>query len=85
MTGTMKLYVESKSVRTAARMAAMTGAEKELADSIYKLAGDNYSNGGDVIVECWEPWALVAEFKTLDDAREYMGLVHDRAEDIRNA
>lgn len=43
-------------------------------DSVYALAEKNYDSGGDTIVEAMEPQEIVAEFKTLNDAKSYVGL-----------
>jgi hypothetical protein len=83
--GTMKLYTSSEFESTRKQMAVLTEAELVFADEVYALAESRYEDGGDRVVECWEPWSVVDRLKTLADVREYMGLIKDREEDVRNA
>lgn len=79
-------YLDSaRMASTQEKMAKMTPEELAHADAVFALAEENYENGGDYIVECAQPWDIAKWYPTLDDAREYMGLIHDYAEDIRNA
>ena len=51
-----------------------TPEQIEFVDSVYALAEEHYEAGGDTIVEAMEPAEIVAEFKTLNDAKSYVGL-----------
>lgn len=45
-----------------------------LVDAIYAECEDHYDNGGDTIVECFSPSEILAEFKSVQDAKAYCGL-----------
>lgn len=50
--------------------------EKDLrfVDSVYAICEKNYGGGGDEIVEVYAPAEILAEFKTLKEAKDYCGL-----------
>lgn len=49
-------------------------AEIELADNIYHICEQNYSAGGDTIVECYTPEEIIEQFKTVDQVKSLIGL-----------
>lgn len=54
--------------------AEATAEQIEFVDSVYALAEEHYEAGGDTIVEAMEPQEILAEFKSLNDAKSYVGL-----------
>lgn len=82
-TSTLRLYMESEFASTRAKMAALTDEQLAFCDQVYDLAMRNYSNGADFIIECYEPWVLVQDFKTLDDVRRMTGIVLEGALNAR--
>jgi len=85
ISGTIKIYLNSKFDSTARKMAEMTPEQLELADKIYAEAEKNYSKGGHWIVETMEPWEVVKMFKNLAQAAQHWEMVEDYAQDIQNA
>ena len=64
----------------------IAGAEEKQikhVNSVYKLAEKNYENGGDQIVECFNPQEIMEMFPTLKSVKEYCGLKIDQALDAR--
>ena len=55
-------------------LATATFAEIEFVDRVYQLAEQNYSGGGDVIVETYSPSEILDGIDDLNDAREVCGL-----------
>lgn len=66
----------------ATKMGKLTPAQAEFVDSVYAMCEEHYEDGGDVIVECYEPAQIVERFQTLADVREMCGM---RAEQALNA
>lgn len=60
----------------------MTEEQTKLVKAIKDECLANYEAGGDVIIECFTDAEILAEFASVDDAREYCGL---RAEMATNA
>lgn len=81
----MKMYARSEFASTQAKMLALTPAQLAFADSVYADAESTYESGGQWVVEAMEPWEVVADFKTVADARAYMELKQDRYEDVRGS
>jgi hypothetical protein len=42
----------------------------EFADRVYKHCEDNYDRGGDLVCESYEPEMIIANFRTVAEARE---------------
>ena len=57
----------------------------ELVREIRDWALANYDAGGHWIVETFEDSEILEQFKNLNEAKKYCGLVQDRYEDICNA
>lgn len=57
----------------------------ELVKEIKDWAFANYEKGGHWIVYTFTNDEIAEQFKTLDEAKKYCGLVQDRYEDICNA
>jgi hypothetical protein len=68
--------MESNSLKHAYKEWFATATPEQIAfvDSVFKLCEDNYSNGGDVVVECMTPGEIIAQFKSLDEVRTFCGL-----------
>lgn len=80
---TFGLYLKSDSPRTKTKIMEMTPAQREFVDRVYELCEKHYSDGGDTIVECYEPWEVIAQFKTLADVRDFCGLKVEQALNCR--
>lgn len=52
----------------------MTNEQKEFVVQVRKMCQENYAAGGDTIVECYSDDDIVAQFKTLDEVRDFCGL-----------
>ena len=52
-------------------------------DSVYCFCEKHYEAGGDNIVECYSPEAILAEVPTLDIAKEIMGMKISQELDAR--
>lgn len=50
-----------------------------LVDAVYYACEQHYDAGGDTVVECFDPDDILAEFETVDDAREYCGIKVEQA------
>ena len=55
-------------------LSVATQEQVTFVDSIYAECEKHYSNGGDLIVECYSPQEILAQFKSIQDAKEYCGL-----------
>ena len=77
-TSTLKLYARNPS----AKYSALTDDQLAFVDNVYELCAKNYSAGGDTVIECYEPWTVVENFRTLDEVRSFCGL---RVEAEQNA
>lgn len=64
-------------------LATASDDDKSFVDSVYEMCERNYANGGDTVVECYEPQAILARFKTLNDARKLCGLIAEQATNCR--
>lgn len=53
------------------------------AAEVLKWANDNYEEGGHWIVETMSEAEIIANFSTLEDAKEYCSLIQGRYEDVR--
>ncbi len=62
------LRVYDKWVKTA------TEKQLEFVNSVFLFCEEHYSAGGDTVVECFSPKEILAEFSSIDDVREYIGL-----------
>lgn len=56
------------------RRKTMTNEQKEFVVQVRKMCQENYAAGGDTIVECYSDDDIVAQFKTLDEVRDFCGL-----------
>jgi hypothetical protein len=52
-------------------------------DAVYAMCEEHYGAGGDTIVECYEPIAILAEFTTLDEVKRFCGLRVEQALNTR--
>lgn len=59
-----------------------TPEEVAFVDAVFALGEANYDNGGDTLVECFDPDEILAEFKDLNEAKEFCGI---RCEQALNA
>lgn len=64
-------------------LSTATPAQIELVDSIYHECEQHYEDGGDTIVECYSPEEIVAEFKSVKDAKDFCGLKVEQATNFR--
>lgn len=64
-------------------LATATPEQIEFVDSVYAMCEQHYEAGGDTVVECMDPKEILAEFKTLNDARSYCGLKVEQALNAR--
>lgn len=60
-----------------------TAEQIKFVDAVFELCERNYDNGGDTIVECWEPSEILAEFSTLNDVKQFVGLQVENATNKR--
>jgi len=51
-------------------------------DDIYEMAEANYGKGGDAIVEAMTPEEVIEEFKSVEDAKEYIGIRKGYSDEI---
>ena len=56
----------------------------EMADEILSFALKNYANGGDVIVESFDFEEIIKEFKTQDDAKNFLRIRLSKEKDCRS-
>lgn len=82
-TETLKLYLNSPFKGTQDKMSAMSEKDLEFVNKVYSWAEKNYAKGGQWIVECLEPWAVLEQFKSVPQAKEYAGLIQDQCEDAQ--
>ena len=61
----------------------MTEKTKNLVEAIKADCEKNYEAGGDTIVECYSDEDIAREFSSVEEAREFCGLVTDKAADCR--
>jgi len=64
-------------------LASATPEQIAFVDSVYKMCEDHYEDGGDIIVECFDPEEIVAEFTSLADVRSFIGLKVEQALNAR--
>ena len=64
-------------------LATASAAQIAFVDAVYAECEKNYENGGGMIVECYTPDEIVAEFETLSDVRELCGLLVEQALNTR--
>lgn len=76
----MKWYLQSPRSKA---LGGLTAEQMELCDSIYKLAEDRYETGYDILIECFEPGELIAQFKTIEEAIAYVELRYSVKRDIQ--
>ena len=62
--------------------ATATADQIKLVDAIYAACESRYEDGGDTIVEAFEPVRILAEFVSVEQAIEFCGM---RAEQAENA
>lgn len=82
MSKSLNMYKNSEFKSTREEMSKLTEAELDFVDSVYDWAELNYDRGGDTICECYEPWTIVKEFKTIHDAKRMAALHLERREEI---
>lgn len=63
--------------------ATASAKDVEFVDSVFALCEKNYEAGGDVVVECLGPQDILEKFKSLDEVREYCGLLTENATNFR--
>ena len=63
-------------------IASATQDQIDFVDQVYATCEENYSQGGDTIVECFSPHEIIEQFKTIKAVQEYYQL---RAEAATNA
>jgi hypothetical protein len=51
-----------------------TPPQIELVDAIFAECEEHYEDGGDTIVECYDPADILAQFKSVKEAKEFCGL-----------
>ena len=54
-----------------------------LVDDVYFVCERNYDAGGDLVVECFEPRTILANFENLADVKSYIEVRLSRALDCR--
>lgn len=64
-------------------METASPADIAFVDEVFALCETNYEAGGDTVVECYGPKEILAEFKTLDDVRKFVGLHNEQAMNAR--
>ena len=78
------MKTELKSITLRNRFAHWTATagpgQIELVDSIYAECESRYENGGDAIVESFEPARILAEFASVERAIEFCGMRVEQAE-----
>lgn len=52
-------------------------------DEVYAMCEKHYNAGGDTIIECFEPKEILAQFKTLEQVKDYCGLKVEQATNFR--
>lgn len=72
---TIRLYAD--------KIASLTEDQVKFVDEVYAICERNYSAGGDRVVECFEPADVLADFKSLDDVKEYAGAKVEQALNCR--
>jgi hypothetical protein len=72
---TLKLYARWLSSATPEQVAFV--------DEILAACERNYEAGADVIVECYGPAEILAQFTSLDDVRAFVRVHNSRAADAR--
>ena len=55
----------------------------DFVDAVYAMCEEHYEAGGDTIVECYDPTAILAEFSTLDEVRRFCGFQVEQALNAR--
>jgi hypothetical protein len=51
----------------------MNEQQRTFVEAVFAMCLDNYDAGGDVITETYSGWAILGQFKTLEDVKEYCG------------
>lgn len=64
--GVADLYAE--------KLAKLTPEQQTFVRAVYAECEKHYSDGGDVIVECYEPADIVEEFSSMQDVVAFIGL-----------
>lgn len=55
-------------------LATATPEQIEFVDTVYATAEEHYEEGGDRIVECWDPANVLEYFKDIKEVQEFCGL-----------
>jgi hypothetical protein len=64
-------------------LASATQEQIDFADQVYAICEEHYEDGGDTVVETFEPSEVIKEFKTIKDVQEYCGLRVEAATNCR--
>ena len=64
-------------------LATATPEQIEFVDSVYHICEEHYCDGGDTIVECYDPPAILERFDSIKEVQEYCGLMLEKAADCR--
>lgn len=57
--------------------------EAAFVDAVYALCEEHYAEGGDRIVECFDPRDIIKTFRGINDVKEYIGLHLEQALNAR--
>lgn len=73
--------VKSETLRSYDRSdwgASATPEQVSLVDEIYIACEQHYSQGGDVVVECFTPTEILEKFKSVEEVREFCNLSQEQ-------
>lgn len=81
-----KVKMKSKTIPIYKKwLSTATPTQIEFCDQVYAICEENYENGGDRVVECWDPPSILDFFKDRDieQVRAYCGLVVEQRDNAR--
>ena len=76
---TLSDYKKNPSPSLSAWLDTISQKRLEFVDKVYEICERNYTCGGSIIVECYNPQEVEQKFKTLADVKEIVSLSIENA------
>lgn len=64
-------------------LSTATPKQIEFCDQVYAICEENYENGGDRVVECYDPKMVIKYFDNLEQVKAFCGLVKEQRDNAR--